>query len=130
MRQRKILVAGAGIAGAALAYWPHHHGMSVTVVEHAPRPQQGGQTVDVIGAGLSVIRCMGLEPAARATATTEKGLQFVDETGYVKAALRTAPMGARGPMRRWSSRAQNSPRSSMRTRACSPSTCSWTRSPP
>jgi 2-polyprenyl-6-methoxyphenol hydroxylase-like FAD-dependent oxidoreductase len=36
---------GASIAGPALAYWLRSQGFSPTVVERAPAPRPGGQTV-------------------------------------------------------------------------------------
>lgn len=41
---RRVLIAGAGIAGPALAFWPNRRGFAVTVVEKAGarRPAGGG----------------------------------------------------------------------------------------
>lgn len=98
MTHRTVLIAGAGIAGPALAHWLHRHGMTATVVERAPGLRPGGQTVDLRGAGLDVVRRMGLEPAARAAATQEEGLRFVDGAGRTKAALATDALGGKGPV--------------------------------
>lgn len=38
----RVLIAGAGIAGPALAFWLHRAGFAVTVVEKAPRLRPGG----------------------------------------------------------------------------------------
>jgi 2-polyprenyl-6-methoxyphenol hydroxylase-like FAD-dependent oxidoreductase len=46
MTIHEILVSGAGIAWAAAAYWLREAGFTVTVVERAPAPRPGGQTVD------------------------------------------------------------------------------------
>ena len=75
---KKILVSGASIAGPALAYWLHHHGFEVTVVERSPELRLGGQNVDVKGPALQVIRKMGLEDQIIAANTTEVGLRFVN----------------------------------------------------
>ncbi|MCX4679095.1 FAD-dependent monooxygenase [Streptomyces sp. NBC_01433] len=63
MAHRNVLVAGAGIAGPTLAYWLHRHGLAATVVERAPAVREGGQTVDLRGAGRTVAREMGLTTA-------------------------------------------------------------------
>ncbi|MGH3340869.1 MAG: FAD-dependent oxidoreductase, partial [Propionibacteriaceae bacterium] len=55
MSIREILISGGGIAGATAAYWLRETGFSVTVVERAPTPRPGGQTVDLRGAGRAVI---------------------------------------------------------------------------
>ena len=98
MTHKTVLIAGAGIAGPALAYWLQRHGMTATVVERAPQLRPGGQTVDLRGAGLDVVRRMGLEPAARAAATQEEGLRFVDSAGRTKAALAADALGGKGPV--------------------------------
>ncbi|MGN5377402.1 FAD-dependent oxidoreductase [Streptomyces lasalocidi] len=49
MPNNEILICGAGIAGPALAYWLRTAGFAVTIVERAPAPRPGGQTVDLRG---------------------------------------------------------------------------------
>lgn len=93
-----ILIAGAGIAGPALAHWLTQHGMTPTVVERAPQLRQGGQTVDLRGAGLEVARRMGVESAARAAATEEEGVRFVDSNDRTKAALSVHSFDGQGPV--------------------------------
>ena len=61
-----VLIAGASIAGPALAHCLAHHGAEVTVVERAPALRPGGQAVDARGAAREVIRRMGLDEAVRA----------------------------------------------------------------
>ena len=55
MQNRDVLISGASIAGPALAYWLHQHGFTPTIVERAPAPRPGGQTVDLRGAGRTVV---------------------------------------------------------------------------
>ncbi|MFJ9530562.1 FAD-dependent monooxygenase [Streptomyces cyaneofuscatus] len=98
MSRRTVLIAGAGITGPALAYWLSLYGMTPTVVERAPALRDGGQTVDLRGAGLDVIRRMGLEAAARDVATREAGLRFVDDRNRTRAALPADAFGGRGPV--------------------------------
>lgn len=98
MNHRTVLIAGAGIAGPALAYWLNQYGMSPTVVERASQLRKGGQTVDLSGAGLDVVRRMGLEPASRAVATQEAGVRFVDSHDRTVAALPANAFDGRGPV--------------------------------
>ncbi|MFC9256645.1 FAD-dependent monooxygenase [Amycolatopsis thailandensis] len=84
---RNILISGAGIAGPALAYWLNRHGMTATVIERAPEPRLGGQTVDLRGAGRTVIERMGLGQAARDRVTHEEGLRFVDGRDRIRASF-------------------------------------------
>lgn len=98
VKHHTVLIAGAGIAGPALAHWLTRHGMAPTVVERAPKLRQGGQTVDLRGAGLEVARHMGVETAARAAATQEEGIRFVDGTNRTKAALSVNAFDGQGPV--------------------------------
>ncbi|MCB5908338.1 FAD-dependent monooxygenase [Streptomyces pinistramenti] len=98
MSHRTALIAGAGIAGPALAYWLHRHDMPATVVERAPGLRAGGQTVDLRGAGRAVARRMGLEAAVRAASTGEAGIRFVDGRGRTRAALPADAFGGQGPV--------------------------------
>ena len=81
MKNRTVLVSGAGIAGPALAFWLHRHGFAPTVVEAAPGRRPGGQTVDLRGAGRTVIERMGLMPTVRAACVDQRGVAYVDATG-------------------------------------------------
>lgn len=85
MKQRTILISGAGIAGPVLAFWLNRRGLRSVVVERADQIRFGGQNVDIRGAGRIVARRMGIEDDIRAATTGEKGLQFVDARGFVKA---------------------------------------------
>ncbi|KAA6211483.1 FAD-binding monooxygenase [Streptomyces filamentosus] len=93
-----MLIAGAGIAGPALAHWLKRHGMQATLVERAPAPREGGQTVDLRGAGRDVARMMGLEHTLRAHATREEGIRFVDAANRTRAAFPSGAFGGQGPI--------------------------------
>ncbi|EME57145.1 FAD-dependent monooxygenase [Amycolatopsis decaplanina] len=93
---RNVLISGAGIAGPALAFWLRRHGMNPAVVERAPEPRLGGQTVDLRGAGRTVVERMGLEQAARDRVTQEEGLRFIDRRGRVRASFGTDALDGDG----------------------------------
>lgn len=76
-----VLVAGASIAGPALAHWLHRRG---AVVERAPGLRPGGQAVDARGVARDVIGRMGLDAAVRAARTETAGAHMV--TAYRKPA--------------------------------------------
>ncbi|GAA1082520.1 FAD-dependent monooxygenase [Tsukamurella spumae] len=78
-----VLIAGASIAGPALAHWLARYGAQVTVVERAPALRPGGQAVDARGVAREVIRRMGLDEAVRAARTETAGARIVDEDGTV-----------------------------------------------
>jgi 2-polyprenyl-6-methoxyphenol hydroxylase-like FAD-dependent oxidoreductase len=96
MTNNGILISGAGIAGPALAYWLRKKGFAVTVVERAPQPRPGGQTVDLRGAGRTVIERMGLMDRARAAAVEQRGLANVDASGRVTVRLPADSFGGEG----------------------------------
>ncbi|MCU1648800.1 MAG: hypothetical protein JWN03_9075 [Nocardia sp.] len=83
MSGTRILVAGASIAGPAVAHWLHRRGAEVTVVERAPALRPGGQAVDARGVTKEVIRRMGLDAAVRAACTETAGAYTVDVDGNV-----------------------------------------------
>ena len=96
--KRKILITGASVAGPTLAYWLSRLGMDVTVVERAPEFRDGGQTIDVRGAGKLVAQRMGLESAIRARTTHEDGLRFVDAQDRTQAEFGIGAFGGNGPV--------------------------------
>jgi 2-polyprenyl-6-methoxyphenol hydroxylase-like FAD-dependent oxidoreductase len=91
-----VLISGASIAGPALAYWLAERGFTPTVVERAPAPRPGGQTVDLRGAGRTVVRRMGLMDQVRAVSVDQRGFALVDDRGRVKAAMPETAFGGEG----------------------------------
>jgi 2-polyprenyl-6-methoxyphenol hydroxylase-like FAD-dependent oxidoreductase len=96
MQNRDVLISGASIAGPALAYWLHQRGFRPTIVERAPAPRPGGQTVDLRGAGRTVVERMHLMDTVRALCVDQAGLAFVDATGRVRAKLPADLFGGEG----------------------------------
>jgi 2-polyprenyl-6-methoxyphenol hydroxylase-like FAD-dependent oxidoreductase len=96
MENNEVLICGAGIAGPALAYWLRKGGFAVTIVERAPEPRPGGQTVDLRGAGRTVIERMGLMDRARAESVDQRGIAFVDASGRTTARMPSDSFGGEG----------------------------------
>ena len=96
MTTREALISGAGIAGATAAYWLRQAGFAVTVVERAPSPRAGGQTVDLRGAGRTVVERMGLLDQIRSMTVTQRGIAWVDESGRHRAEMPVEAFGGRG----------------------------------
>jgi 2-polyprenyl-6-methoxyphenol hydroxylase-like FAD-dependent oxidoreductase len=92
----RVLVAGASIAGPALAHWLRRRGAEVTVVERAPELRPGGQAVDARGVAKEVIRRMGLDAAVRAARTETAGAYTVDVDGNVLETFRADDHGGDG----------------------------------
>ncbi|WP_410612751.1 FAD-dependent monooxygenase [Amycolatopsis sp. lyj-109] len=96
MSGNRVLVAGASIAGPALAHWLRRRGAEVTVVERAPGLRPGGQAVDARGVAKEVIRRMGLDAAVRAARTETAGAYTVDADGTVLETFRADDDGGDG----------------------------------
>ncbi|MFF4223412.1 FAD-dependent monooxygenase [Streptomyces abikoensis] len=96
MRNTDILISGAGIGGTALAYWLSVAGFAVTVVERAPEPRPGGQTVDLRGAGRTVVSRMGLMDRARELAVDQRGFAYVNGSGRITARMPADSFGGEG----------------------------------
>jgi 2-polyprenyl-6-methoxyphenol hydroxylase-like FAD-dependent oxidoreductase len=92
----RVLVAGASIAGPALAHWLRRRGAEVTVVERAPGLRPGGQAVDARGVAKEVIARMGLDAAVRAARTETAGAYTVDVDGKVLETYRAEDDGGDG----------------------------------
>lgn len=78
MRNNRVLISGASVAGPALAFWLHRHGFAPTVVERAPELREGGYAVDFRGASLRVLERMGLLEPVEAAATRMGEVTYVD----------------------------------------------------
>src|SRR3978361_215532 len=96
MRNVRVLVTGASIAGPALAHWLHRRGAEVTVVERAPELRPGGQAVGARGVAQEVIKRMGLDAPVRAARTETEGAYTVDVDGNVLETFRADDDGGDG----------------------------------
>ncbi|KAL2150406.1 hypothetical protein VTH82DRAFT_6969 [Thermothelomyces myriococcoides] len=78
----RVLIAGAGIAGPALALSlsklrPQVQ-CSITIVERHPGLRASGQQVDLRGAGVQAMRKLGIEREVRAAVVDEPGVRILD----------------------------------------------------
>lgn len=60
MKDKRILISGAGIAGFTLAYWLKQRGFSPTIIEKNSYVRGGGYKVDIRGTALEVAKRMGI----------------------------------------------------------------------
>jgi 2-polyprenyl-6-methoxyphenol hydroxylase-like FAD-dependent oxidoreductase len=81
MKNRKILILGAGIAGPCLAYWLLKYGFEPVLVERAPTLRTGGYIIDFWGLGFDVAERMGLVPALIHEGYVIDEVRIVDEHG-------------------------------------------------
>jgi 2-polyprenyl-6-methoxyphenol hydroxylase-like FAD-dependent oxidoreductase len=83
MKNKNILIVGAGIAGLTLAYWLKKFGFVPTIVEKHPVLRTEGYKLDIRGRAVDVIKRMGLHSAIFKERTAIQKAQFVDESGKV-----------------------------------------------
>lgn len=86
-RALRVLVAGGGVAGQALAFWLTRGGHEVTVVERFPALRASGAQVDLRGQGIEAVERMGLLETVRGQLVDEAGVAFVDSRGKPKATI-------------------------------------------
>lgn len=86
-RPLRILVAGGGVAGQALAFWLTRGGHEVTVVERFPALRASGAQVDLRGQGIEAVERMGLLQEVRSQLVNEAGVAFIDSHGKPKATI-------------------------------------------
>lgn len=93
-----ILIVGCSVAGPALATFlllsasslPACQKPSITILERAPSLRPHGQNVDIRGAGVTLIRKLGLETLVRASTTGEEGVQWIGPDNQIWASLGAA----------------------------------------
>ncbi|KAL6241350.1 hypothetical protein RBB50_011823 [Rhinocladiella similis] len=81
MTKPVAVIAGAGIAGAAAAWWLDRAGWETTVVEKSTAFREGGYIVSVAGAGYETIKHMGLLDDIKAVAQDLEGNHLIDSRG-------------------------------------------------
>lgn len=92
MKNEKILISGAGIAGPTVAYWLDRYGFTPTIVETAPQLRGGGLAIDVRGPGADVVKKMALWPQVQALSTNFQKLVCVDDDGRTVAVVKAGPL--------------------------------------
>lgn len=87
MEKKTILIAGAGVAGPALALLLSKVGHKCTIIERSPQWRTSGQQIDVSDEALKVIEIMGVSEAIWQKRVEDLGLKFVNEKDEVVAAF-------------------------------------------
>ena len=87
MRTKSVLISGASIAGPALAYWLNRYGFETTIIERAPAIRPGGYAVDFRGAGMEVLKRMGIMEEIRKYETRTGKITMVDRNNKKLASM-------------------------------------------
>lgn len=83
LKNKRVLISGASIAGPALGSWLQRYGFEVTIVEIAPAPRMGGYKIDLRGKAVDVAKRMGIYDEARKLSVVMLSGTFLDEKGTV-----------------------------------------------
>ena len=83
MKNKNILISGAGIAGLTLAYWLKQYGFVPTLVEKHPTLRTEGYKIDIRGVAMEVVKQMGLQASIFEARTEIQKAQFVDSSGKI-----------------------------------------------
>ena len=81
MKNKSILISGAGIAGLTLAYWLKKYGFIPTLVEKHPVLRTEGYKIDIRGIAVEVVKRMELQSAIFESRTGIQRALFVDSSG-------------------------------------------------
>jgi 2-polyprenyl-6-methoxyphenol hydroxylase-like FAD-dependent oxidoreductase len=95
MKNRNILISGAGVAGLSLAYWLRRYNFNPTVVEYAPALRDSGYKVDIRGSAVKVIENMGIMPQVLQSTVGMLGASFVNRMGKHLASMDADLFGGR-----------------------------------
>ncbi len=95
MKQKTVLISGAGVAGLTLAYWLKRFGFIPTVIEKHACLRTGGYKIDLRGVGLEVVKRMGVYPEISASRTRNKRGIVLDEIGRPMMEMGVDLMGTR-----------------------------------
>jgi len=60
MKNKHVLISGAGVAGLTLAYWLKKQGFVPTLIEKHPSLRTGGYKIDLRGVALEILKRMGI----------------------------------------------------------------------
>jgi 2-polyprenyl-6-methoxyphenol hydroxylase-like FAD-dependent oxidoreductase len=94
LRNKAVLISGAGIAGPTLAYWLAQAGFQPTLVEQAPALRRGGYVIDFWGLGYDIADRMGLAAEIERCGYHVREMRVVDEHGRRLAGFRADVLGA------------------------------------
>lgn len=83
MKNNRILISGASIAGPTLGFWLAQYGFEVTIVERASEIRLGGHAVDMRGATIDVVKQMGIYEAVSKCHIANLPATILNENGEI-----------------------------------------------
>jgi 2-polyprenyl-6-methoxyphenol hydroxylase-like FAD-dependent oxidoreductase len=95
MKNKSVLISGAGLAGLTVAYWLKRYGFVPTLVERHPALRTGGYKIDIRGVALDVVKRMGVYPSIFDSRCDILEASFVDSAGKVVTEMSADLCGSR-----------------------------------
>ncbi|MBA3238228.1 MAG: FAD-dependent monooxygenase [Parachlamydiaceae bacterium] len=95
MKNKKILISGAGVAGLTLAYWLKQYGFTPTLIEKHPSLRTGGYKIDLRGVALEILKRMEIYPNIVENRTAITHTICVDKAGNQVAQMSADLCGTR-----------------------------------
>lgn len=83
MKNKRVLISGASIAGPTVAYWLHRYGCVVTIVEQASTLRVGGYKIDIRGSAVEVVKRMGIYAELQRLSVVMLGGSVLDDRGKI-----------------------------------------------
>lgn len=95
MKNKTVLISGAGVAGLTLTYWLKRHGFTPTLIEKSPCLRTGGYKIDLRGVALKILKQMGVYSTIIENRTAIARAVCVDEKGDQVTQMSTDLLGTR-----------------------------------
>jgi 2-polyprenyl-6-methoxyphenol hydroxylase-like FAD-dependent oxidoreductase len=76
LKEKKVLISGASMAGLSTAYWMNKLGYKVTVVEIANEARTAGAAVDIKGTTVDIAKRMGIYGQLKANSLSVEKVEF------------------------------------------------------
>ena len=83
MKNKNILISGAGIAGLTLAHYLKQYGFNPTIIEKHPELRAEGYKIDIRGVAVDVVKRMNLHADIYNARTDIKESLFVNDSGKI-----------------------------------------------
>jgi len=97
LKDKKILVSGASIAGLSTAYWMNKIGYKVSVVEIANAPRTNGAAIDLRGNAVDIIKRMNIFEQLKSNRLHVEMIEFKNAADVTEGAISLTEQGLEDP---------------------------------
>ncbi|SFE59764.1 2-polyprenyl-6-methoxyphenol hydroxylase [Chitinophaga sp. CF118] len=97
LKEKKVLISGASMAGLSTAYWMNKLGYKVTVVEIANEPRTAGAAVDIKGTASDAAKRMGVFEQLKSHRLNVEMIEFKNAEDITEGSISLTSEGAEPP---------------------------------